>query len=127
MRFGGETFEFNPWTAIAGGFCISLVGSLFGVGGGFLATPFLASVLLFPMYIVVGTSLVALMAPLAISVIAYLALRVHIDWVLVATEIPGVLIGSLIGPALNQYFNERALKTFVAVILLATGLYYAFT
>ena len=53
--FGGETFEFNPWMAIAGGFCISLVGSLFGVGGGFLVTPFLASALLLPMFIVVGT------------------------------------------------------------------------
>ena len=127
VRFGGETFEFNPWKAIAGGFCISLVGSLFGVGGGFLATPFLASVLLFPMYIVVGTSLVALMVPLAISVIAYLVLRVHIDWALVAAEIPGVFIGSLMGPALNQYFNEKALKTLVAVILLAAGLYYSFT
>ena len=124
VRFGGENFDFNPWTAIGGGFCISLVSSLFGVGGGFLATPFLASVLLFPMYVVVGTSLVALMFPLAMSVIAYLALRVHVDWALVATEIPGVLVGSLIGPALNQYFNEKALKTFVAAILLATGLYY---
>lgn len=127
VTFGGETFEFNPWTAIAGGFCISLIGSLFGVGGGFLTTPFLASVLLFPMYIVVGTSLVALMVPLAISVTAYLVLRVHIDWALVAAEIPGVFIGSLLGPALNRYFNERALKTFVAAILLATGLYYLAT
>jgi uncharacterized membrane protein YfcA len=127
VRFGGETFELNPWTAIAGGFCISLVGSLFGVGGGFLATPFLASVLLLPMYIVVGTSIAALMVPLAISVLAYLALGVHIDWRLVAAEIPGVLIGSLLGPALSRYFNEKALKTFVASILLATGLYYIFT
>ena len=124
VRFGGETFDVNPWTAIAGGFCISLVGSLFGVAGGFLATPFLASALLLPMYIVIGTSIAALIVPLTVSVIAYLALGVRIDWALVAAEVPGVLIGSAIAPALNKYFNERALKTFVAVILLATGLYY---
>jgi uncharacterized membrane protein YfcA len=127
VGFGGETFELNPWTASVGGACISLVGSLFGVAGGFLATPFLASALLLPMYIVVGTSIAALTVPLVISVIAYVALGVHIDWALVAAEIPGVLIGSLIGPALNQYFNEKALKTFVAAILLATGLYYVVT
>ena len=127
VRFGGEKFDFSPWTAIGGGFCISFVASLFGVGGGFLVTPFLASVLLFPMYIVVGTSLVALMIPLAISVLAYLALRVHVDWALVATEVPGVLVGSFLGPVLNQYFNDKALKTFVAIVLLATGIYYVVT
>jgi uncharacterized protein len=124
IRFGGENFDFNPWAAAAGGFCISLVCSLFGVGGGFLVTPFLASVLLFPMYLVVGTSLVSLMLPLAVSVITYLALRVHVDWALVASEVPGVVVGSFLGPALNQYFNEKALKTFVAVVLFGTGIYY---
>ena len=127
IMFGGETFEFNPWMAIAGGFCISLIGSLFGVGGGFLVTPFLASALLLPMFIVVGTSLTVLMVPLAISVVAYFALGVHVDWRLMAAEIPGVLLGSVIGPPLNQYFNEKALKTFVAAVLFATGLYYIFT
>jgi uncharacterized membrane protein YfcA len=124
IRFGGDHFDFNPWAAAAGGFFISLVCSLFGVGGGFLVTPFLASVLLFPMYLVVGTSLVALMLPLAISVITYLALRVHVDWGLVASEVPGVVVGSFLGPALNRYFNEKALKTFVALILFGTGIYY---
>jgi uncharacterized membrane protein YfcA len=124
IRFGGEDFAFNPWAAAAGGFGISLVCSLFGVGGGFLATPFLASVLLFPMYLVVGTSLVALMLPLAVSIVTYLALRVHVDWALVASEVPGVLVGSFLGPALNHYFNEKALRTFVAMVLFGTGIYY---
>jgi len=31
---------------------------------------------------------------------------------------------STYGPALNHYFNEKALKTFVAVILFGTGIYY---
>jgi uncharacterized membrane protein YfcA len=127
IRFGGENFDFNPWVAAGGGFCISLVCSLFGVGGGFLVTPFLASVLLFPMYLVVGTSLIALMLPLAMSVATYLMLRVHVDWALVATEIPGVLVGSFLGPALNHYFNERILKTFIAAVLFATGVYYILT
>jgi uncharacterized membrane protein YfcA len=124
VRFGGEDFGFNPWVAAAGGFAISFVGALLGVGGGFLVTPFMASVLLFPMYLVVGTSLVALMIPLSVSVLTYLALEVGVDWKLVAVEVPGVLVGAFIGPALNRYMNERALKTFVAAVLLAIGLYY---
>jgi uncharacterized protein len=124
VRFGGQDLEFNPWAAALGGFAISFVGSAMGVGGGFLVTPFMASVLLFPMFLVVGTGLVALMIPLTASVLTYLALGVSMDWNLIAVEVPGILVGSLLGPALNRYLNEKALKTFVAVVLLAIGLYY---
>ena len=94
------------------------------MGGGFLVTPFMVSILLFPMYLVVGTSLVALMIPLTVSVLTYLALQVRVDWTLVAVEVPAVLVGSFLGPALNRYLNDRWLKTFVAVVLLAIGVYY---
>jgi uncharacterized protein len=73
---------------------------------------------------VVGTGLVALMVPLTASVLTYLALRVGVDWRLIAVEVPGILVGSLLGPALNRYMDERALKVFVAVVLLAIGVYY---
>jgi uncharacterized membrane protein YfcA len=76
------------------------------------------------MYLVIGTSLVALMIPLTISVLTYLALEVGVDWKLVAVEVPGVLAGAFLGPLFNRYMNERALKTFVAAVLLAIGLYY---
>ena len=124
VRFGGRDLEFNPWAAAAGGFAISFVGSAMGVGGGFLVNPFMASVLLFPMFLVVGTGLVALMIPLTVSVLTYLALNVRMDWTLIAIEVPGILVGSLLGPLFVRYLNEKALKTFVAVVLLAIGIYY---
>ena len=124
VRFGTEHFDFNPWSAALGGFAISFVGSMLGVGGGFLVTPFMASVLLLPMYLAVGTGLVALMIPLTVSVLTYLALQVDVDWKLVAVEVPGVLAGSFLGPALNRYLNEKALRMFVAVVLLVIGVYY---
>jgi uncharacterized membrane protein YfcA len=124
VRFGSHELDFNPWSAALGGFFISFVGSMMGVGGGFLVTPFMASVLLFPMYLVIGTGLVALMIPLTVSVLTYLALEVGVDWKLIAVEVPGILVGSFLGPALNRYMNEKALKTFVAVVLLTIGVYY---
>jgi uncharacterized membrane protein YfcA len=124
VLFSGREFDFDPRSAALGGFAISFVGSLMGVGGGFLVTPFMASVLLLPMYLVVGTSLVALMIPLTVSVLTYLALEVDVDWKLVAVEVPGIWVGSFLGPALNRYMNERVLRTFVALVLLAIGLYY---
>lgn len=124
VQVGAQHFDYSPVAAAAGGFAVSLVGSMVGVGGGFLVTPFMASVLAFPMYLVVGTSLVALMVPLTASVLTYLALQVGVDWRLIAIEVPGILVGSLLGPALNRHMNERALKGFVALVLLAIGVYY---
>jgi len=76
------------------------------------------------MFLVVGTGLVALMIPLTVSVLTYLALDVRMDWTLIAVEVPGILVGSLLGPIFVRYLNEKALKTFVAVVLLAIGVYY---
>lgn len=124
MDCAGEVFTFNPAAAAGGGFVISFVGSTIGVGGGFLVAPFMASILLFPMFLVVGTALVALMVPLAVSVMTYVLLQVNVDWYLVAIEVPGIVLGSFVGPMVNRRMNERALKTFVAVILVAIGIYY---
>ena len=124
VQFGGDAIAYSPLTAALGGFAISFVGSAMGVGGGFLVTPFMASVLAVPMFLVVGTGLVALMIPLTVSVLTYLALEVRVDWTLIAVEVPGILAGSLLGPVFVRYLNERALKTFVAAVLLAIGIYY---
>lgn len=122
----GEPFSFNPTAAAAGGFAISFVGSSIGVGGGFLVAPFMASILLFPMFLVVGTALVALMVPLFVSVVTYILLQVQVDWWLVGIEVPGIILGSLLGPVVNRRMNEKALKTFVAIILVGIGIYYVF-
>ena len=124
VRFGSHDLEYSPLSAALGGFAISFVGAMMGVGGGFLVTPFMTSMLLFPMFLVVGTSLVALMIPLTVSVLTYLALDVAMDWQLIAVEVPGIFAGSLLGPALNRHLNEKALKTCVALVLLAIGVYY---
>lgn len=124
VSIGPDIFSFNPLVCISGGFVISFIGATMGVGGGFLVTPFMVSILLFPMFFVVGTALVALMIPLTASILTYLYLNTTIDWTLVMIEIPGIAIGSIIGPFVNRRINERFLRLFVAAILFAIGLYY---
>ena len=124
VQIGNDRFHFNPLISILGGFSISFVGAMLGVGGGFLVTPFMASILIIPMFFAVGTALVALMIPLTASVITYLYLNTYIEWTLVFIEIPGIAIGSVLGPLVNRRINERSLKLFVATVLLAIGVYY---
>lgn len=124
VQFAGERFAFNPWAAAGGGFAIAFAGALLGIAGGFLITPFLASVLAFPMYLAAGTSLLASMVPLVASVAAYHALEVSVDGRLLAVEVPGVLAGSFAGPAINRRLGERTMKTLVALVLAGIGSYY---
>ena len=126
VLFAGDEFEFNPLFVAAGAFGVSFLGASVGVGGGFLVTPFMATILLFPMYLVTGTALVALMIPLTASVITYIALHVQMDWWLVGIEASGIMIGSFMGPILNRYMNERLLKLYVSIVLFAIGIYYLF-
>ena len=124
IRCGTESFEFNPLAAAAGGFVISFIGSTLGVGGGFLVTPFMASILLFPLFFVTGTALIALTVPLFVSVATYLLLSINVDWLLIFVEIPGIAVGSIIGPLINRRINERHLRLFVAAVLFCIGVYY---
>ena len=124
IEIGAATFEFNPLVSAAGAFGISFVSAMLGVGGGFLAVPFMASVLLFPMFFVAGTALVAVMVPLVVSVWTYLLLNVEVDWTLMAVEVPGIVIGSLLGPAISRRINERMLRLAVAVVLVGIAAYY---
>ena len=126
VAFSGEEFDFNPLGVAMSAFVISFIGASIGVGGGFLVPPFMATILLFPMYLVVGTALFALMIPLLASVLAYIAMHVQMDWLLVAIEGVGITIGSVLGPVLNRYMNERLLKLYVAIVLFAIGIYYLF-
>ncbi len=126
ILFGGHEFDFNPIHVTCGAFCISFVSSIVGVGGGFMTAPMLASLFLFPMYLVTGTALIAVVLPVAASVITYIALHVQMDWWLVGIEAAGIMAGSFLGPALNRYMNERLLKLYVAIVLLAIGIYYLF-
>jgi len=98
IAFAEDEFDFKPMGVAAGAFGVSFLGASIGVGGGFLVTPFMATILLFPMHLVVGTALVALMIPLIASVLTYYAMHVQLDWWLVGIEGTGIMIGSFLGP-----------------------------
>ncbi len=61
ISFFGQKFSFSPIWAFIGGFCISAMASFIGVGGGFLYVPFLTSVVGLPMFVVAGTSSLAVL------------------------------------------------------------------
>lgn len=124
--FLGHEFSCNPAWPVLAGFVISVISSALGVGGGFLLVPYMASWLGLPMFIVAGTSALAVFVASVASVGNYLYLGVKVDWALALVCLVGVTLGSLLGPWVSRYLKERFLRLLLAIVLLYIAVGYTF-
>ncbi|HTY24694.1 MAG TPA: sulfite exporter TauE/SafE family protein [Desulfomonilaceae bacterium] len=125
FTFYGVEFSFNPLWPILGGFVIAAISAFIGVGGGFLYVPFLTSVAGLPMFIVAGTSALAVLVSMITSIFTYMFVKsVPIDGVLVGTELIGIFIGSILGPMTSKYIPEVWLKRLFVVLAVYVGIGY---
>lgn len=125
FSFFGVEFGFNPLLAFVGGMIIAAISSFLGVGGGFLYVPYLTSIVGLPMFVVAGTSALAVLASMVMSIVSYLNFTgAAVDWALIGTELIGVFVGSMIGPRTQKYIPDVWLKRLFVVLALYVGLGY---
>jgi uncharacterized membrane protein YfcA len=125
FTFFGVEFNFNPIVPVIGGFFIAALASFLGVGGGFLLVPFLTSVAGLPMYLVAGTSAMAVLIGMINSILSYMIAKgTPVQWSLIGAEMVGIIIGSIIGPRTSKYIPDVWLKRLFVVLALYVGLRY---
>ena len=124
IHFGDEHFSFNPWLPFITGMAIAVFSSALGVGGGFLLVPFMSMVMRLPMYIIAGTSALAIAIHSITSIANYVRLGVELDYPLLGLLLIGIVVGSVIGPVLSKYIPEKGLRLFLCVVLVLIGLRY---
>jgi uncharacterized membrane protein YfcA len=125
FTFYGQEFSFNPVWPVAGGFVIAAISAFIGVGGGFLYVPFLTSVAGLPMFIVAGTSALAVLVSMITSIFTYMFVKsVPVDFVMIFTELIGIAVGSVLGPVTSKYIPEVWLKRLFVVLAIYVGLKY---
>ncbi|MEW6448544.1 MAG: sulfite exporter TauE/SafE family protein [Bacillota bacterium] len=125
FSFFGVQFGFNPVWPFLGGFFIAALSAFLGIGGGFLYVPYLTSIVGLPMFVVAGTSAMAVFVSMLTSITSYIKLAgAAVDWVLIGTELIGIFIGSIIGPRTQKYIPEVWLKRIFVVLALYVGLGY---
>lgn len=124
IEFGGETFSFHPWVPLLTGLGIAVLSSALGVGGGFLLVPFMSIVMRLPMYVIAGTSALAIAIHSITSIANYVRLGVELDVALLAFLLSGVVIGSMIGPLVSRRIPEKGLRAFLSAVLFLIGLRY---
>ncbi|MFH1139680.1 MAG: sulfite exporter TauE/SafE family protein [Pseudomonadota bacterium] len=125
FTFYGVQFKFNPFLPVIGGFVIAAVASFLGVGGGFLLVPYMTALMGLPMFIVAGTSALAVLIGMISSIFSYMFIMgVTVSWSLIGAELVGIFIGSMIGPRTSKYIPEKWLQLLFIVLALYVGLEY---
>ncbi len=125
FTFYGAEFSFNPIWPLLGGFVINGISALIGVGGGFLYVPFLTSAAGLPMFIVAGTSALAVLVGMIVNIFNMMVVHsVPVDFLLIGTELIGIAIGSVLGPITSKKIPEVWLKRLFVVLAIYVGIGY---
>ena len=125
FTFYGVEFSFNPLWPIVGGFCIASISAFLGIGGGFLYVPYCTAIVGLPMYLVAGTSAVAVLISMVISIFSYMVVKaVPVDFYMVGIELIGIFTGSIVGPYTSKYIPDIWLKRLFVLLALYVGLRY---
>jgi hypothetical protein len=125
FTFFGSEFSFNPIWAFVGGLVIAAISSFIGVGGGFLYVPYLTSLVGAPMYVVAGTSAMAVLVSMLTSITGYITVaKAGMDWGLIGIQLIGVFVGSMIGPRTQKYIPDKWLKIIFIILAVYVGLGY---
>jgi len=114
VEFWGQEFHVNIVVACIGGFLIAIMSSMFGFGGGPFMVPLMTVVLGLPMYLVVGSSLLAIFFNTMMGSMRHFQFG-NFDLNLFLVMFPAAILGGYIAPQIAQRISPLWVKR-VAVV-----------
>jgi uncharacterized membrane protein YfcA len=121
-RFYSSGLYISPVAPLALGFVAGIMTVLMGIGGGFILVPAMIYLLAMPARVVLGTSLVMILAVSAATTMVH-ALTTHaVDIVLAGLLLIGGVIGAQYGAMLTTRMKPDYLRLALAIIILLVGL-----
>ena len=121
-RFHGSGLYISPIAPFFLGFLAGMLTVLLGIGGGFILVPAMIYILGMPARIVIGTSLVMILAVSAATTMVHAITTRAVDVVLAALLLVGGVIGAQYGALLALRVKPDMLRLALAVIILLVGL-----
>ncbi|MBU0908800.1 MAG: sulfite exporter TauE/SafE family protein [Proteobacteria bacterium] len=121
IDFWEQEFDANMIIGCIGGFLIAVMSSMFGFGGGPFMVPLMTVGLRLPMYIVVGSSLLAIFFNTSMSSIRHYQFG-NFDLILFLCMFPAALLGGYIGPQIAKRVSPTVVKRVACVGLVLLGL-----
>jgi hypothetical protein len=121
-RFYSSGLYVSPVAPLALGFLAGVLTVLLGIGGGFILVPAMIYLLGMPARVVVGTSLVMILAVSAATTMVHSLTTRSVDIVLAALLLVGGVIGAQYGAILTTRLRPDYLRLALAIIILLVAL-----
>lgn len=122
MRFKRSKLYISAIPVILLGLGIGFLGTLLGVGGGFIMVPALIYLLRVPTNLVIGTSLVQILGTMSVATILHAMTSHAVDFVLALILMIGGVVGAQFGARLGQNLRGDHLRALLALLVLAVGM-----
>ena len=114
VNFWGQEFKVNIVLGCFGAFFIAIISSMFGFGGGPFMTPLMAVGLGLPMYVVVGSSLLAIAFNGVVGSLRHIQFG-NFDLLFFLIMFPAAILGGYLGPQIAKRVSPIWVKR-VAVV-----------
>jgi uncharacterized membrane protein YfcA len=121
-RFYASGLYLSPLAPLALGFAAGGMTVLLGIGGGFILVPAMIYLLGMAPRVVVGTSLIMILAVSAVTTMVHALTTQAVDIVLAALLLVGGVIGAQYGAILATKLKPDLLRMALAVIILMVAL-----
>ena len=127
IRFKKSRLYISVLPVLALGVAIGFVGSLLGIGGGFILVPALVYLLRVPGNMVIGTSLLQVVAMMAATTILHAVTSQSVDILLAFCLMVGGTVGAQFGASAGKYLRGDQLRAMLAVLVLAVAIRFGFS
>ncbi len=121
IEFWGQEFKANLFIGIPGAFLIAVVSSMFGFGGGPFMVPLMAVGMRLPMYVIVGSSLLAIFFNTLMGTFRHYGFG-NFDLIFFLIMFPGAILGGYLGPKIAKKLNPVIVKRVACLGLLILAL-----
>jgi uncharacterized membrane protein YfcA len=122
VRFKKSRLYISVLPVLLIGLFIGFVGSLLGIGGGFVMVPALVYLLRVPGNVVIGTSLAQVVAMMAATTIMHAVQSQSVDILLAFCLMVGGTAGAQFGAAAGQHLRGEQLRGLLALLVLAVAI-----
>jgi uncharacterized membrane protein YfcA len=122
VRFKKSRLYISVLPVLVIGLFIGFVGSLLGIGGGFIMVPALVYLLRVPGNVVIGTSLAQVVAMMAATTVLHAVQSQSVDIMLAFCLMVGGTAGAQFGASAGKYLRGEQLRGLLALLVLAVAI-----
>jgi uncharacterized membrane protein YfcA len=127
IRFKKSRLYISVLPVLAIGVFIGWVGALLGIGGGFILVPALVYLLRVPGNVVIGTSLLQVVAMMCVTTILQALTSQSVDILLAFCLMVGGTVGAQFGASAGKYLRGDQLRALLALLVLAVAIRFGLT